>query len=504
MTHGISSLANNSTISGGQANIIRTPGISSSALSSTIGGGNGNLIESTGDFSEAQYGTIGGGVINIINPSGDAARSVVSTINGGLRNTIVSSGNSSRTSAGTISGGVVNIIISGNTGADNPVSTIGGGLFNVILSDGVSSKTGAGTIGGGVFNFIVAADDNANTRACTIGGGVFNEIFHFSGATGAADFSTIGGGFENAIEEASYATIPGGQGLLLNFDDTCAVGRFNQPGPIGAGFAFVPPGSSGAFSGVTGVAGGQRIFMVGYGTSSTSRSNLMSVTQDGVVHALTGFSAGGADYAEWFESNDGNTILPGTSVVFVQNSSKIRPANLNEIPFGVVSSNPSIIANSAEEQWHGMFERDAYGRLIVEPFRENRELHSKGTNASSQIEQEIIDQLQFQQIDPNLVIGLEDIGTVIQNLTGLNLMGSTGSTGAQSDFRSAHENKISYRLKLSQNYDPSKLYTPRSARSEWNPVGLVGKIKILKGQPVASNWIKLESAGGLFDCWLIK
>ena len=134
-------------------------------------------------------------------------------------------------------------------------------------------------------------------------------------------------------------------------------------GPTGV---FVPPSVIGDTGTVTGTTGGVRVFMVGYGSTAAGRANLMSVTSDGVVHAQVGYAAGGADYAEWFESVEGVRYLPGTSVVVEGLTGKIRPARWGEMPFGVVGSNASVLGNAADSHWHGMFQKDAYGRLLLE------------------------------------------------------------------------------------------------------------------------------------------
>jgi hypothetical protein len=35
-------------------------------------------------------------------------------------------------------------------------------------------------------------------------------------------------------------------------------------------------------------------------------------------------------------------------------------------------------------------------------------------------------------------------------------------------------------------------------------VGLIGKLKILKGQPVAQNWIKMKEISENVDEWLVR
>src|SRR5581483_11522942 len=66
------------------------------------------------------------------------------------------------------------------------------------------------------------------------------------------------------------------------------------------------------------------------------------------------------------------------------------------------------------------------------------------------------------------------------------------------------ENKINYRPVLSKSYDTNKKYIPRSQRTEWNIVGLVGRVKILKGAVTAPTWRKLNKFNDKYDIWLIR
>ena len=60
------------------------------------------------------------------------------------------------------------------------------------------------------------------------------------------------------------------------------------------------------------------------------------------------------------------------------------------------------------------------------------------------------------------------------------------------------------RNKLNPDYDESKTYVPREDRDEWNIVGLLGQVEITKGQPVASNWIKMKDISDTVELWFIK
>ena len=47
-------------------------------------------------------------------------------------------------------------------------------------------------------------------------------------------------------------------------------------------------------------------------------------------------------------------------------------------------------------------------------------------------------------------------------------------------------------------------YISREDRPEWDTVGLMGKIRILKGQPVDSRWIKMRDVSDTVEEWLIR
>ncbi len=60
------------------------------------------------------------------------------------------------------------------------------------------------------------------------------------------------------------------------------------------------------------------------------------------------------------------------------------------------------------------------------------------------------------------------------------------------------------RSKLNPDYDESAEYIPREKRPEWNCVGLLGKLPLRKGQPVAESWIKIEDISEEVELWLVK
>ena len=60
------------------------------------------------------------------------------------------------------------------------------------------------------------------------------------------------------------------------------------------------------------------------------------------------------------------------------------------------------------------------------------------------------------------------------------------------------------RKKLNPDYDPSKTYKNRKERDEWCLIGLLGQIPITKGQPIASNWIKMKDVSDTVEMYFVK
>lgn len=185
-----------------------------------------------------------------------------------------------------------------------------------------------------------------------------------------------------------------------------------------------------------------------------------------------------ADYCEFFESIiefSKEKIPRGTSVVLVKD--KIRPAKKNEIPFGVISSFPIMAGNSgsadAGSVWGGKYLKDEFGNFVWEKTLvwelSKDTIESGGLNAHK-----------------------ENLGKN-HKLTGLVSDGAPDKS----------EIKEKLIRKVNPEYDEKQEYIPRIKRPEWNMVGLLGKLKILKGQPVNKNWIKLKEISENVEEWLI-
>lgn len=62
--------------------------------------------------------------------------------------------------------------------------------------------------------------------------------------------------------------------------------------------------------------------------------------------------------------------------------------------------------------------------------------------------------------------------------------------------------KLEQRRKMNPVFDPKKKFIPREERTEWDAVGIKGKLRILKGQPVRSGWVKLRNVSTQVEEWL--
>lgn len=167
--------------------------------------------------------------------------------------------------------------------------------------------------------------------------------------------------------------------------------------------------------------------------------------------------AGGADYAEYFEWDDGNTNdedRVGYSVVLT-NGNKIRKATSSDAAadiIGVVSGRPAFVGDSAYLGWQGKWDTDDFARRQKEDIT-----FYEWTDAEGEEHKHRADKL------PD---------------------GVTVPADASSRIRKQD--------RLSPSYDSTQGYTPREERSEWDTVGLVGKLRLRAGQPTGDRWIKMR------------
>ena len=151
---------------------------------------------------------------------------------------------------------------------------------------------------------------------------------------------------------------------------------------------------------------------------------------DANAYADGSWSGGGADYAEYFEWEDGNSSNEdriGHSVSLVGN--KIKIAESGETVIGVISGNPAVVGDTGWNKWHDKYQKDDYGRYL----------------------------------------------------------------------RDESGHKL-----VNTDYNDTKEYVTRESRKEWDIVGLMGKLRIKKGQQTGTNWIKMRDISASVEEWLIR
>ena len=60
------------------------------------------------------------------------------------------------------------------------------------------------------------------------------------------------------------------------------------------------------------------------------------------------------------------------------------------------------------------------------------------------------------------------------------------------------------RPKLNPKYDPQKSFVLRSERPEWQTVGIMGQLRMQKGQPTGPGWVKISDISDKVELWLVK
>jgi hypothetical protein len=174
-----------------------------------------------------------------------------------------------------------------------------------------------------------------------------------------------------------------------------------------------------------------------------------------------------AEYFEWVDGNPGSDDRVGYTVSLVGN--KIKIAENGDVVLGIVSANPAIVGDAAELNWSGIYLTDDWGRTITEPYHVFTWTDEEGKSHSC---------------------------TSYEDQTGV------PNDAVRSDVDPAGNPFV--RPAVNPDYDPDTKYVPRSKRKEWAPIGLLGKLRMRKGQPVNPNWIKLRDITDSIEEYLVK
>lgn len=546
---------NGSVVTGGgsQSNVTGTTGNTASGTLSFIGGGSNNTAGGiisglptrsdtvSGGFNNQAIGglsTVGGG-------SDNRASGQNSTIGGGTRN--VASGlysfvgggvdNQSIGGGDCVGGGTDNHALGGNSfiGGGNAnittgsISFIGGGSQNDTLGQG-SVISGGGFISGtpssagngtsGVLSFIGAGAGNhtIGNGSSIVGGGQLPNTTSYGGNTTNGTLSFIGGGHDNTVGLSS-STIGdvitgGGSNQATGGYSFVGGGYLNNASvaysgvPCGIGCTtpiFTSPSGSannptivGAYNELTSTCNGSiAMFAVGGGTSVTNRKNLFTVDNTGSIYFPGGANSNCTDYAEIFESYDNSHIPAGTTVAFVPGTAKIKPAESTDTPFGVVSMFPSILGGHYRETLLEKYERNSDGSIIID----EEEVEYKTLVTEEREVTETIDDVDYSSNPP--VIRKKAVTRKVheQKLVEAVIHDDEGNEIGRRQVPLMKVEKHTVK-KPRQNKPPTDdRESPFDKR--WTMIGLVGILRVLKGQTVNPNWFFMKSEDK-YDVYLVK
>jgi len=191
------------------------------------------------------------------------------------------------------------------------------------------------------------------------------------------------------------------------------------------------------------------------------------------------WTGGGADYAEFFEWADGNLDEEdrvGLSVV-LDGTEKMRPAtdadDTSQI-IGIISGAPVIVGDAAWNKWTGKHLKDEFNRYLWEE-HPTYSWHDADGKFHSYAQDDL----------PNGLVPPDDVEAVMIERRVVN-----------PDWIEPTE--------FYPNGDPIDTYVPREDRPEWDTVGLMGKLRLKKGQPTGDRWIKMRDVSADVEEWLVR
>jgi len=208
-----------------------------------------------------------------------------------------------------------------------------------------------------------------------------------------------------------------------------------------------------------------------------------TIRGDGNVFADGSFSGGGADYAEYFEWKDGNGSDEDRIGISVKlDGNKIVPSSDSDdasVIIGVISGNPAVVGDNDIDRWKQKYLKDDFGRYIFEDYTITRwtEIVVDGDDIEHSYATDRI---------PDGITAPSD-ATVIS--TEKNKYGETVNF---------------FRKKTNSDWNKDTAYISREDRKEWDTVGLMGKLRMKKGQKTGTNWIKMRDISDTVEEWLVR
>ena len=221
------------------------------------------------------------------------------------------------------------------------------------------------------------------------------------------------------------------------------------------------------------------------GESSDGGDPEFNLRGDGNGYADGTWNNNGADYAEFFESANGEALTLGATVVLDGN--KVREATDQDSATSIIGvvrpKEPSkasmVVGNTAWNKWANKYLTDDFDRYIMEDHDvvewEETITDEEGKTSTKQHSYE----------SNNIPAGI------------------TVPADATIKTHDDKGNKFQH-YKLNPAWDKEAEYVNRENRPEWNIIGMLGQVKILKGQPVSDRWIKMRDVSAIVEEWMIR
>jgi hypothetical protein len=235
---------------------------------------------------------------------------------------------------------------------------------------------------------------------------------------------------------------------------------------------------------------------------------------DGTATADVAWIGGGADRAEMFEWADGNpegfdgeksevgSNRVGHSVTLV--NGKIKICEAGEVPIGVVSLTYDSLGN-AGLNWSGKYIKDDFGQYLAEPCQvvswvERVKLKDFVEGQDAEYISSYDDKMKkdVEMLTKYAVPRQDEKWKEIEHSYHIDKL-PDGLTPPED----AKITEVKRRV-LNPDFDVAGGYTSRTARKEWDPVGILGICRLRKGQVVAPTWIKMEDVSENVEKWFIK
>ena len=226
-------------------------------------------------------------------------------------------------------------------------------------------------------------------------------------------------------------------------------------------------------------------FLLAYSAWTGSADIEFQLRGDGNAYADGTWNNNGADYAEFFESANGQALTLGATVVLDGN--KVREATEQDPASAIIGvvrpKEPSkasmVVGNTAWNKWANKYLTDDFDRYIMEDH----------------------DVVEWEE-----TITDEEGKTSTKSHSYESHNIPEGITVPADAVRKTHDDKGNkfQHYKLNPAWDKDAEYTPRENRPEWNIIGLVGQVKVLKGQPTNDRWVKMRDVSATVEEWFIR